>query len=58
MLLTVSLWAGARMENQKVVDMVRDADRTQSFIDNALMPLVQALAAHNGVSAWEVSLAM
>ena len=57
-LVTVSLWAGARMENQKVVDMVRDADRTQSFIDNALMPLVEALAAHNGVSAWEVSLAM
>ena len=58
MLVTVSLWAGARMENQKVVDMVRDADRTQSFIDNALVPLVKALAGHNGVGAWEVSLAM
>ena len=54
-LVTLSLWAGARMENQKVVDMVRDADRTQSFIDNALVPLVGALAGHNGVGAWEVS---
>ena len=40
------------MRNQKVVDMVRDADKTQSFIDNALMPLVEALVGHNGLGAW------
>ena len=54
-LVTLCLWNGALMRNQKVVDMVRDADRTQSFIDNALVPLVGALAGHNGVGAWEVS---
>ena len=36
----------------KVVEMVRDADRTQSFIDNALTPLVEALAGRNGLGAW------
>ena len=40
------------MPNQKVADMVRDADKTQSFIDNALRPLVEALAGRNGLGAW------
>ena len=51
-LVTLSLWTGAGMGNQKVVDMVRDADKTQSFIDNALTPLVAALAGRNGLGAW------
>ena len=51
-LVTLCLWNGALMRNQKVVDMVRDADKTQSFIDNALIPLVEALAGHNGLGAW------
>ena len=55
-LVTLCLWNGALTRNQKVVDMIRDADKTQSFIDNALVPLVEALAGRNGVGAWEVSL--
>ena len=50
--MTLSLWTGAGMPNQKVADMVRDADKTQSFIDNALTPLVEALAGRNGLGAW------
>ena len=50
--MTLCLWNGALMRNQKVVDMVRDADKTQSFIDNALTPLVEALAGRNGLGAW------
>ena len=52
--MTLCLWNGALMRNQKVVDMVRDADKTQSFIDNALTPLVAALAGRNGLGAWEI----
>ena len=50
--MTLSLWTGAGMPNQKVADMVRDAERTQSFIDNALTPMVEALKGHNGLGAW------
>lgn len=53
-LVTLCLWNGALMRNPLVVDMVKDAAITQSFIDNALVPLVAALADRPGVASWEV----
>ena len=53
-LINICLWNGALMRNQNVVDMVTNASKTQSFIDNALRPLVEALASRNGIGSWEI----
>merc|ERR1711934_955091 len=52
----LTLWNGALMRNQKVVDMINDdsGSKLQSFIDNALTPLVAALADEPGLGGWEI----
>ncbi|MBN2305228.1 MAG: discoidin domain-containing protein, partial [Anaerolineae bacterium] len=34
--------------------MIEDPDYTQAYIDNALIPMVEALAGHPGIVAWEI----
>jgi mannan endo-1,4-beta-mannosidase len=53
-LVTMCLWNGALMRNENAIVMIRDAAKTQSFIDHALTPLVTGLASRNGLGAWEV----
>ena len=38
------LWNGALMREDSMMALLSDADKLQSFIDNALTPMVKALA--------------
>lgn len=51
-----TLWNGAVLKNQKVKNMINEESgaKLQSFIDNALTPLVTALKDEPGVGGWEI----
>lgn len=52
--VTISLFNGALMRNQAVKDMFSDDEKLQSFVDNALTPLVEALSSYPALLGWEV----
>jgi len=52
--INLCLWNGAVLRNPNVVSLFSQADHLQAFIDNALTPLVQALANEPGLGAWEI----
>lgn len=47
------LWNGALMRNGNYEALLYDNDKLQSYIDNALVPLVQGLKDHPALAAWE-----
>ena len=44
MFVILTLWNGARMSDQNMIDLLNDMSKLESFLDNALAPLVRALA--------------
>ena len=52
--VVLSLWNGALMRNDKMQSMFVDEAKLQSFFDNALTPLVKALANEPALAMWEV----
>ncbi|CAB3380973.1 Hypothetical predicted protein [Cloeon dipterum] len=48
------LWNAALMRNQNVINLAWDDAKLQSYIDNALIPMVSGLAGHPAIGAWEV----
>ncbi len=59
-LLMPTLWSHDLLNEQGDVPtawnklLIEDEDYTQAYIDNALVPLVSALAGHPGIVAWEI----
>ncbi|XP_046463073.1 mannan endo-1,4-beta-mannosidase-like isoform X1 [Daphnia pulex] len=48
------LWNGAVLENQNTINLFYDDAKLQSYIDNALKPMVAALGDHPALAAWEI----
>lgn len=48
------MWNGAVLSNQKAINLFWDTDKLQSFIDNALIPIVTALSNETAIMAWEI----
>ena len=48
------LWNGALMRQQKTKDLYYDDAKLQSYIDNALIPMVNGLKDHPALAAWEI----
>jgi len=52
--VNLCLWNGAVLRNANTKAFFSNADHLQSFIDNALTPMVTALADEPGLGAWEI----
>lgn len=52
--LIPTLWNGAEMRNDKTKDLFYDDDKLQSYLDNALIPMVRELKDHPALGAWEI----
>lgn len=52
--ITLTLWNGALMREQKMKDLIHDTAKLQTFIDNALSPLVAGLKDEPSLAAWEL----
>jgi len=48
------LWNGAVLRNQKTINLFSDSNKLQSFINNALVPIVKALSNESAVGGWEI----
>ncbi|OXA64941.1 mannan endo-1,4-beta-mannosidase [Folsomia candida] len=48
------LWNGALMRNTNFVNLVLSDEKLQTYIDNALRPMVRQLASKPALAAWEV----
>lgn len=48
------LWNGAIGGGSNYRNLFYDDDKLQSYIDNAINPLVNALAGHQAIGAWEI----
>ncbi|KAK2723828.1 mannan endo-1,4-beta-mannosidase-like [Artemia franciscana] len=53
-LVIFTLWNGAEMHNQKVIDLVWDDSKLESYIDNVLRPMASELRGHPALGAWEI----
>lgn len=59
-LLMLCLWSHDMMKTETGIPtewnqkMIEDPEYTQAYIDNALIPLVQAVKGHPGIVAWEI----
>jgi len=49
-----ALWSGASMRQQNVYNLFMDDARLQSYIDNALLPMVIAFREKPALAAWEI----
>ena len=49
-----TLWNGAVMGNDKTIDLFFDDDKLQSYLDNALIPMVKDLKDHPALGAWDI----
>ena len=49
-----SLFNGAVMKNENVINLFLDDAKLDSYIQNALKPMVAALGDHPALGAWEV----
>lgn len=52
-LVNLVLWNGALMRNNNYKNLYWDQSKLQSYIDNALIPMVKALRYHPALAAWE-----
>lgn len=51
----ISLWDGANADiSQRVIDLMWDDEKLQSYFDNCLIPMATALKNHPALLAWEV----
>ncbi|CAG7726076.1 unnamed protein product [Allacma fusca] len=48
------LWNGALMRQQTLVNLIWDDSKLNSYINNALIPMVQALSGKPALAAWEI----
>jgi len=48
------LWNGALMRNQRYVDLTWDDAKLDSYINNALIPMVAALRERHALGSWEI----
>ncbi|XP_046463075.1 mannan endo-1,4-beta-mannosidase-like [Daphnia pulex] len=48
------LWNGAYLRVQNTINLFWDEGKLQSYIDNALKPMVSALGDHPALGAWEI----
>ncbi|CAG7830494.1 unnamed protein product, partial [Allacma fusca] len=46
------LWNGALMRQQTLVNLIWDDSKLNSYISNALIPMVQALSGKPALAAW------
>jgi len=51
--MNLVLWNGAEMREQNYKDLFFDDAKLQAYIDNALIPMVNALKDHPALGAWE-----
>lgn len=49
------LWSFDMTRNQNGIGLISDVNKTQSYIDNALIPIVQHMANTPNLFAWEIS---
>jgi mannan endo-1,4-beta-mannosidase len=52
--INLCLWNGAVLRNQKAIDLFSDTSKLDSFLKNALTPMVKALANEPGIGSWEI----
>ena len=52
--VTLTLWNGALMRDKNEINLLNDASKLESFLDNALTPLVKALKNESALAAWEI----
>ena len=52
--VTLTLWNGALMRDQRMKNLITDIKKLQSFFDNALIPLVKGLKDEPALAAWEI----
>ncbi|CAL8118342.1 unnamed protein product [Orchesella dallaii] len=48
------LWNGALIRNDRYKNLIWDDSKLQSYIDNALVPIVRALSNKPALAAWEI----
>ena len=48
------LWNGALMRDPAMKGLITDTAKLQTFVDNALTPMVQALKGEPGLGSWEI----
>ncbi|KAH3732183.1 endo-beta-1,4-mannanase [Pelomyxa schiedti] len=48
------LWNGAVLTNPNAINLFSDTAKLQSFIDNALVPIVKALSNETAMMTWEI----
>ena len=49
-----TLWNGAVLGNDKTIDLLLDVEKLQSYLDNALIPMVRELKDHPALGAWDI----
>lgn len=49
-----ALWNGAYLNNQNTINLMWDESKLQTYINNALKPMVNALGNHPALGAWEI----
>eukprot|EP00938_MAST-03A_sp_MAST-3A-sp1_P006435 g6435.t1 len=52
--VTLTLWNGALMRDKNEINLLNDMSKLESFLDNALAPLVKALKNESALAAWEI----
>ena len=48
------LWNGAVLRNSNTVNLLKDQNKLQSYINNALVPMVKALSNESALGGWEI----
>ncbi|KAG7154873.1 mannan endo-1,4-beta-mannosidase-like [Homarus americanus] len=52
-LVTLTMWNGAYLTNQKAVDLIMDDDKLESYIENCLNHLMTKIKGHPALAAFE-----
>lgn len=52
--INLCLWNGAMLRNANAINLFKDQAKLDSFITNALTPIVKALADEPGIGSWEI----
>ncbi|XP_046463076.1 mannan endo-1,4-beta-mannosidase-like [Daphnia pulex] len=54
LLVVLVLWNGAKRPTDNTLNLLYDESKLQTYIDNALKPMVDALGNHPALAAWEI----
>jgi len=52
--MVLVLFNGAKMRTKETINMIKNEVRLQSYLDNALVPMILGLRDHPSLAAWEV----